>query len=70
MDPELQDSTCLCPQMGCRDGLVNNFETDEWEECPRCEGMGYVVCDDVKEEEAYITVAQERSKVVVVALRN
>jgi hypothetical protein len=70
VDPDLQDSTCLCPQRGCLEGFI--WREDGWAEsaCPRCQGTGYVICDEIQEGEASITMAQERSTVQVRVGRN
>ncbi len=65
MDPDLQDSTCVCPEMTCIDGMTVNPETDDLEECPRCQGIGYIPCDDVQEGEWRKTMAEQRAGIMV-----
>jgi hypothetical protein len=66
MDPSLQDDICICPA-GCDDGVVIvSAESGAVEECPNCNGMGHVLCDDIPEGEQRISINAVRGTIRLV----
>jgi hypothetical protein len=65
VDPDLQDQICVCPEPGCRDGFVWPGDEQLERPCTRCEGVGYIDCTEVDDDEPYETMATQRSKIIV-----
>jgi phage terminase large subunit GpA-like protein len=61
MDPDLMETTCVCPY--CVHGTALRMRGPE--PCPHCDGAGYIDCDKVPETVTRETVAMERARVIV-----
>lgn len=61
MDPDLMDTTCVCPY--CVRGTAQYLRGCE--PCHHCDGAGYIDCDRVPETMTRETAADERARVIV-----